>query len=402
MSRVLRGLVLLTFVLALAAGLAAVAQARAVATASKPAFSQAPVAGVPFTASGVVRPRATAVSQTVVKVRLYTRAGGHWRVKGTYRAKLAAGTSGTKYARRLTVAAEGRYAVRAFHYRAGKLVATSALASFQVARRVTIDANVNGWLAPGLRDTTAPAGTPLDIVFTKPADWATPDPAKLNGAAHFVWGGFEKVDADGLIWHTDGLRPGFYDWMRDGMPKWGTGSLVVTQRIDVDKNAHGDTHALPYVPADISFGDVSSAGMGCDRSIAFLTRIFTQASPDPLMWHSEGLVPGRYDWKCWMPDCHYGTLVADGAAQAVAIDTDPDNSVTAVPSGTALDLVFSSFSGTGMMCWRTIFFTTAGELTKTRAYPDPLTWYSGGLAPGNYEWECWMGPGCHHGTIAVQ
>ena len=55
-----------------------------------------------------------------------------------------------------------------------------------------------------------------------------------------------------------------------------------------------------------------------------------------------------------------------------------------------------------MMCWRTIYFTTAGDFTKTRAYPDPLTWYSGGLAPGSYEWECWMGPQCHHGTIVVQ
>ena len=99
--------------------------------------------------------------------------------------------------------------------------------------------------------------------------------------------------------------------------------LVVTQRIDIDKISHDDTHVLPYVPADISFGDVSSAGMGCDRSIAFPTRIFAQTSSDPLDWHTDGLVPGRYDWKCWMDGCHYGTLVADGPAQQVAIDSDP-------------------------------------------------------------------------------
>ena len=138
----------------------------------------------------------------------------------------------------------------------------------------------------------APADTPLDIVFTTPSDWASDDPAKHYGAAHFIWGDFEKVGADGLIWHTDGLRPGRYDWMRDAMPKWGTGSLVVAQRIDIDKTSHADTHALPYLPADISFGDVSSEGMGCDRSIAFLTRIFAQTSPDPLVWHTDGLVPG--------------------------------------------------------------------------------------------------------------
>ena len=183
------------------------------------------------------------------------------------------------------------------------------------------------------------------------------------------------------------------------MPKWGTGSLVVAQRIDIDKISHEDTHALPYLPADISFGDVSSAGMGCDRSIAFLTRIFAQTSPDPLVWHTDGLVPGRYDWKCWMDECHYGTLVADGPAQQVPIDSDPLDSVTPVPAGTPVDIVFT---GARMMCWRTIHFTTAGDFTKTQGYPEPLTWHSGSLAPGSYEWECWMGPQCHHGTIVVQ
>ena len=141
---------------------------------------------------------------------------------------------------------------------------------------------------------------------------------------------------------------------------------VVAQRIDVGKTSHADVHALPYLPADISFGDVSAAGMGCDRSIAFVTRVFAQASPDPLVWHSDGLVPGRYDWKCWMDECHYGTLVADGPAQQVPIDSDPLDSVTAVPAGTPVELVFT---GARMMCWRTIFFTTAGDITKTRAYP---------------------------------
>ena len=254
-------------------------------------------------------------------------------------------------------------------------------------------------MAPSLADTMAPAGTPLDIVFTTPSDWASADPAKHYGAAHFIWGDFKKVSADGLIWHTDGLRPGRYDWMRDAMPKWGTGSLVVAQRIDIDKTSHADTHALPYLPADISFGDVSAAGMGCDRSIAFVTRVFAQTSSDPLVWHTDGLVPGRYDWKCWMDGCHYGTLVADGPAQQVVIDSDPLDSVTVVPASTPVDIVFS---GTRMMCWRTIRFTTAGDFTKTRGYPDPLTWHSDGLAPGTYEWQCWMGPQCHHGTIVVQ
>ena len=402
MSCPMKRMLLAAFVLALFAGLPGVAHARVTYTASKPKLSAVPVVGVPFTASGVIKPKATAQSRTVVKIKLYAFTGGHWGVTGTYRAKLGASTSGTKYSRRLAISAEGRFAVRAFHYRAGRLVARSALAAFDVARRISIDSMVNGWLAPALRDTMAPADTPLDVVFSTPSDWASDDPEKHYGAAHFIWGEFEKVDADGLIWHTDGLRPGYYDWMRDGMPKYGTGSLVVTQRIDIDKNSNEDTHALPYLPADVSFGDVSSAGMGCDRSIAFLTRIFAQASLDPLVWHSDGLVPGSYEWQCWMgPQCHHGTLVADGPAQQVPIDSDPKDSVTAVPAGTPVELVFT---GARMMCWRTIFFTTVGDLTKTRAYSDSdphVTWYSDGLAPGRYDWKCWMDD-CHYGTIVVE
>ena len=201
MSRALRGLVLLTFVLALAAGLAAVAQARAVATASKPAFSQAPVAGIPFTASGVVRPRATAMSRTAVMVRLYTRAGGHWSVTGGYRAKLAAGTSRHEVLRR------GSPLPRRAGTPSGRSTTARAGSSRRPrwprstwSRRITIDSNVNGWMAPSLGQTQAPPGTPLDVVFTTPSDWAAPlvDGKPLNGAAEFIWGEFEQVDEDGL------------------------------------------------------------------------------------------------------------------------------------------------------------------------------------------------------------
>jgi hypothetical protein len=313
--------------------------------------------------------------------------------------KLPAGQTGTGYSRTLNIPTMGEYAVQAVQYRGGKVVATSKLTSFTIAQRITIDSNVNGWIAPALRDTIAPADTPLDIVFSTPADWDSDNPAK-NGAAHFIWGDFEKISADGLVWHTSGLRAGRYDWMRDAMPKWGTGCLVVSQHIDIDQTSHADTHALPYLPADVDFGDVSAEGMGCNRSIAFLDRAFARTSADPLVWHTAGLGSGRYNWKCWMDDCHYGTLVVDGPPQQVALDSDPLDSVTAVPAGTPLDVVFR---GVRMLCWRTIYFTaTAGDLTKTRAYPDPPTWHTDGLAPGTYEWQCWMGPQCHHGTLAVQ
>ena len=391
--------------LALFVAVPAAAQARVAYSTSKPKLSATPVAGKPFVASGVIRPKATADSRTVVKIKLYLLTHGHYGVMHTYRAALGktpAGTPGTAYERRITVPTEGKHAVRAFHYRGGKLVATSKLTSFTIAQRIDIDSMVNGWMAPSLADTMAPAGKPLDIVFSTPADWASEDQAKHYGAAHFIWGDFEKVSTDGLIWHTDGLRPGRYDWMRDAMPKWGTGSLVVAQKIDIDKNSPADTHALPYLPADVSFGDVNSAGMGCDRSIAFLDpmqRIFMLASPDPLVWHTDGMTPARYDWECWMgPPCHYGTLVADAPAQTINVDSDVTGS-TVVPANVPLDLVFSPSAR--MMCWRTMFFTTEGDFTKTSGYPDPLTWRTGGLDPGSYDWKCWMDD-CHYGTIVVQ
>jgi len=401
MTRHLKAILLISLALTVLAAVPGLAQARAAYTTSRPKLSVTPVMGVPFTVSGVVRPKATADSRAVVKIKLYLLMDGHYDVMGTYRATLGkapAGTPGTAYKRRITVPTEGKHAVRAFHYRGGRLVSKSRLTSFIITQRIDIDANVNGWLAPALRDTMAPAGKPLDIVFSTPADWAS-DVPKTNGAAHFIWGDFAKVSADGLIWHTSGLRSGRYDWMRDAMPKWGTGSLVVTQQIKIDQDSHADTHALPYLPADVYFGDVAGEGMGCNRSIAFLTRVFAQTSADPLIWHTAGLDSGRYDWKCWMDGCHYGTLVVDGPPQQVTVDSDPLDSVTVVPANTPLDIVFT---GARMMCWRTIHFTTAGDFTKTRGYPDPLTWHSGGLAPGTYEWQCWMGPLCHHGTVVVQ
>lgn len=404
MARRFTMMVLVGVVLGLAVGGQPAWAHRAAAGVTKPALSATPVVGIAFAATGKVQPKATATSRTSVKVTVSVLKGGDWKASSTGRAALSPAATGTAYSRRITILAEGRYSVRAYHYRAGRLVAKSRATVFDVARRVTVDSNVNGWLAPDLADTQAPPGTPLDVVFTRPADWAAPPVGgkPVNGAAHFVWGDFTQVDTDGLIWHTEGLAPGRYDWMRDAMPKWGTGALVVAQRIAVDKGSHADTRALPYLPADISFGDVSSAGMGCDRSIAFLTRVFTQTSADPLTWHTDGLVPGGYDWKCWMDECHYGKLAVEDGAD-VAIDSDPLDSQTVVEAGTPLDLVFS---GARMMCWRTIHFTgAAGDLTKTVSYSaaDPhVAWHTGGLAAGTYEWECWMGPQCHHGTIVVQ
>ena len=76
-----------------------------------------------------------------------------------------------EYSRRLTVPAQGSFAVRALHYRARRLVATSALTPFALAQRIDIDSMVNGWMEPA--DTLASADKPLDIVFSTPSDWVS-------------------------------------------------------------------------------------------------------------------------------------------------------------------------------------------------------------------------------------
>ncbi len=402
MSRLAKSLTLAALVLALLAALPAVAGAGSANKVSAPKLSTAPVVGEPFVVSGVIAPAPTASSPTVVDIRLYAGVGGAWATVDTFRASLTKTPQGARYDRTITLDGDGDYAVRALLYRSGRLVKRSALTTFNATEpplQVHIDSNVNGWLTAALRDTVVPAGTPLEIVFSTPSDWLAGDTQKENGAAHFIWGDFEKVDADGLVWRTPGLTPGRYDWMRDAMPKWGTGCLVVAQSIAIDKTSHGDTNALAYLPATISFGDVSAEGMGCDRSIAFDTRVFAQTTADPLVWYTAGLDYGSYPWKCWMDACHYGTLVVPSPAEKVTIDSDPLDSTTTVTAGKAVDMVFT---GNRMACWRTMYFTTPGDLTKTRSYPDPLTWHTDGLAPGTYEWQCWMGPQCHHGTVLAK
>ena len=97
----------------------------------------------------MVKPKATATSRTVVQIKLSKLVDGRWNVISTQRAKLIP-SGGTRHhvLPQLTVPAKGAYSVRAFHYRAGKLVKKSEAASFDVAQRITIDSMVNGWMAP--------------------------------------------------------------------------------------------------------------------------------------------------------------------------------------------------------------------------------------------------------------
>ena len=158
MGKRLKMVVLMTMVLAIVGGLPALAQARGAYSVTKPKLSAPPVMGEAFTVSGMVKPKATTTSRTVVQIKLSMLANGHWSVISTYRAKLTpiVGGPGTTYSRQLTVPAQGKYSVRAFHYRAGTLVKRSEATSFDVARRITIDSNVNGWMAPDLGETPGP------------------------------------------------------------------------------------------------------------------------------------------------------------------------------------------------------------------------------------------------------
>ena len=128
MGKRLKTVVLVAMVLAIVGGLPALAQARVAYSVTKPKLSAPPVMGEAFTVSGMVKPKATTTSRTVVQIKLSMLVAGRWNVISTYRAKLTPilGGAGTAYSRRLTVPAQGAYSVRAFHYRAGKLVRKSA------------------------------------------------------------------------------------------------------------------------------------------------------------------------------------------------------------------------------------------------------------------------------------
>jgi hypothetical protein len=245
-------LVVLTTVVLLLTGVTAAAALAAGAVVSKPALSAAPQMDVAFKAAGFTTPTAKKGVTTVVKIHVLMKTDGdtYEAMGDPVKAKLTRRSgSGYNYSASITIPMTGDHAVQAIRYANGKVAGKSGIAYFTVteaAQQVSIDSNVNGWLTPGMRDTVVPADTPLDIVFSTPADWASDDPAK-NGAAHFIWGDFQKVDAAGLVWHTSGLQPGRYDWMRDSMPKWGTGCLVVS----ADRHRQGlpRRHARPAVPA---------------------------------------------------------------------------------------------------------------------------------------------------------
>lgn len=86
---------------------------------------------------------------------------------------------------------------------------------------------------------------------------------------------------------------------------------TTTQSISFDNTQHETLTAEANVPINVAF-DPSTTG--CSTSIAFVTLnppaiVKTSAEGQNVAYHSEGLPPGTYQWKCYMDDCCYGTLV---------------------------------------------------------------------------------------------
>jgi hypothetical protein len=172
----------------------------------KPALSGAPHMNVAFTASGTTTPNSAKGVKTVVKIQVLMRnaSGVYKPMLAPVKAKLVkrTGKPGYKYSRSLTIPMMGKHAVRALRYNGGKLVARSALTYIDVTA-ATQSVNING---DSHADVSAPAGTPIDVVFT----YATGRPCAAS--IQFTTGSFTTTSTSPLTYHSDGLAAGRYAW----------------------------------------------------------------------------------------------------------------------------------------------------------------------------------------------
>jgi hypothetical protein len=294
----------LVVVALLATALFASASPAATCWVGKPALSGPPHKNVPFSVSGVTTPTSAAGVVTVVKIQVLMRntSGVYKPMLAPVKAKLVrrSGKPGYKYSKSITIPMTGKHAVRALRYRNGKLVAKSALTYMNVtaaAQSVAIDGDSHA-------DVSAPAGTPLDAVFT----YSAGRPCAAN--IHFQAASLFTRTAVGpltLTYHSDGLAAGTYAWECSMGKMCHGGALVVSQTVPVNGDSHADVIAPANKPIDIVFHYAPSM---CAASIHFTSGDFTRTSDAPLTWHSNGLAAGSYAWECSMgPACHGGTLV---------------------------------------------------------------------------------------------
>ena len=80
-----------------------------------------------------------------------------------------------------------------------------------------------------------------------------------------------------------------------------------TQQISVDSDAHAGTTVAAHTALDVVFH--SPSGKMCGTKVYFLSGDWTKSSAAPLTYHTEGLTPGTYAWRCPMTDCCYGSLI---------------------------------------------------------------------------------------------
>jgi uncharacterized protein (DUF2141 family) len=169
---------------------------------------------------------------------------------------------------------------------------------------------------------------------------------------------------------------------------------AVGQNLAVDSDSHATVTALSGQPIDVVFH--SASGKLCGRTVHFLSSALTRTCADPLTFHADALPAGSYAWQCNMgPGCCGGTLVVRDPQQ-IAVNSDSHATVTA-ESGRPIDVIFASPSN--KMCGKTVHFLDTA-LTKTSS--APLTWHSDSLPPGNYVWQCDMGPQCCGGILVIK
>ena len=97
-----------------------------------------------------------------------------------------------------------------------------------------------------------------------------------------------------------------------GTPATSSGEpATTTQSISFDNTQHETLTAQANTPLNVTF-DPST--VSCSASIDFVTLnppaiVKTSGEGQNVAYHTEGLPPGTYQWKCYMDDCCYGTLV---------------------------------------------------------------------------------------------
>ena len=133
MRAIPRAVLLVVLAALLLACMASGAVARTTYTTSKPALSETPKKGNPFTASGYITPKSTSSNRATVKIIVWMKYGTGWGVMDTYWAKLSArSSSSTKYSVTITIGMKGDHGVQAVQYRKGKKVSSSATRYFYV------------------------------------------------------------------------------------------------------------------------------------------------------------------------------------------------------------------------------------------------------------------------------